>query len=266
MVRAELALRLNDREYTNWLKAGRCLLILRSALHPFINQHMTSFHADLLNQNTVLRKPCVSSCRPRGNQLTGACTLCAEWQRVIMRHHRQHDATVNWDNCSPPSWRTDHWEVAKVIRYRNELMHSCEMQVTSEWMRHYQSTLRHFVQQLRQVPEMARAEKEIKEECMLSAELTVCVSGSDRLDSAVFEGLECDSYNQSETNADLISQWETELLQEKLQELLYSADDDAATQDSEQLRSLAGFLQVNRDLSEKFSAELQVIRSLKDRQ
>lgn len=62
----ELALRLNDREYKNWLKAARCLLLLREALHPFTSQHMRAFHADLLNQNGLLRKPCQASCRPRG--------------------------------------------------------------------------------------------------------------------------------------------------------------------------------------------------------
>lgn len=60
---------------------------------------------------------------------------------------------------------------------------------------------------------------------MLSADLTVCVSGSDRLDSAAL----CDSDNQWETSADLISQWEAELLQERLQELLWTAEDDETT-------------------------------------
>lgn len=70
MVREELAVRLNDREYTNWLKAGRCLLLLKDGLHPFITHHMSTFHRDLLNQNALLRKPCeTSSCRPRGNKV-----------------------------------------------------------------------------------------------------------------------------------------------------------------------------------------------------
>ncbi|XP_022610968.1 uncharacterized protein CXorf38 homolog [Seriola dumerili] len=305
MVREELVRRLNDREYINWLKAGRCLLILKNGLHRFISQHMKSFHADLLNQNTVLRKQCVTSCRPRGNKLSGTCMVCAEWQRVIIKHHRQPDATMNWDNCFPPAWRTDHWEVAKaymprgqgkvkgadqfdasallnlinycdcfqsvnpklvreVIRYRNELMHSCEMHMKDEWMRCYQITLRHFVQQFSHVPQMTTAGQEINE--MLTADLSIRVPGSDRLDSAVSDEFECDSVHQWETSADLIGQWEAELLQERLQELLYDSDaaDDAATktQDTEQLRRLAGFLRANGDLGERFSAELQAINSL----
>ncbi|XP_030608365.1 uncharacterized protein CXorf38 homolog isoform X2 [Archocentrus centrarchus] len=286
MVRAELLARLNDREYTNWLKAGRCLLILKDGLHPFTDRHMRAFHGDLLNQNALLRNQCQFSCKPRGNKLFSACRVCSEWQRVILRHHRQPDATVNWDNCFPPCWRTDHWEVAKafmprgqakvkgadkfdapallnlinycayfssvdpklvreVIRYRNELMHSSEYRVTDEWMRHYWTTLKHFVRQFSQVPEMATVGKEIDE-----------------------DGLETDQASHKETGADEVSQWEAALLQEILQELLHAAaeDGDAQTQDTEQLESLGGFLQANKDLHERFSAELQAINSLKTKE
>ena len=70
MALEELAVRLNDREYKNWLKAARCLQILREGLHPFISHHMRAFHGDLLNKNTVLRKPCQTSCRPRGTKVS----------------------------------------------------------------------------------------------------------------------------------------------------------------------------------------------------
>ncbi|XP_076601664.1 uncharacterized protein CXorf38 [Chaetodon auriga] len=303
----ELALRLNDREYKNWLKAARCLLLLREGLHPFTSQHMRAFHADLLNQNSLLRKPCQTSCRPRGTKL---CRPCSEWHTAILKHHRQPDATVNWDNCSPPHWRTDHWELAKaymprgqgkktgadqcdasallnlinycdcfgsvdlkcvreVIRYRNELMHSCEFCVKDEWLRCYKTTLKKLVRQFTHVPQMVAAGQQIEE--MLSVDLSICVSGVDQMDFADMDGLECDSVSQSEISADLISKWEAELLQERLQELLDTAaaaddDDDAKTQDAEQLKRLGGFLQANRDLAERFSAELQAINSLEDRE
>ncbi|XP_031162676.1 uncharacterized protein CXorf38 [Sander lucioperca] len=301
MVREELAVRLNDKEYKNWLKAGRCLLILKDGLHPFITHHMRAFHGELLNQNTLLRKPCVTSCRPRGNKLSSACRVCSEWQTVILRHHRQPDATVNWDNCFPPNWRTDHWELAKaymprgqgkvkgadqcdasallnlinycdcfcsvdpkfvreVIRYRNELMHSYEFRVKDEWMRHYQTTVKKLVRQFSHVPQMAKVGQQIEE--MLSVDLSICVSGLDRMDSANLDGIECDSFSQWEASADLISQWEAELLQESLQELLHAADDDTKIPDTEQLKRLGGFLQTNRDLGERFSEELRAINSL----
>uniref|UniRef100_UPI0037E8D6DF uncharacterized protein CXorf38 homolog n=1 Tax=Semicossyphus pulcher TaxID=241346 RepID=UPI0037E8D6DF len=305
MVLEELAVRLNDREYKNWLKAGRCLLILKEGLHPFITQHMRAFHGDLLNKNTLLRKPCeTSSCRPKGNKLSSACRSCSAWQTEILRHHRQRDVSVNWDNCSPPHWRTDHWELAKaymprgqgkvkgadqcdasallnlinfcdcfsvdhklvreVIRHRNELMHSCELGVKDDWMRHYQSALRNLLRQFSHVPQMATAARQIEE--MLTVDLSIWVSGLDRVDSADLARFESDSVSQWETSADLIGQWEAELLQERLQELLHDDDDDTKTRDAEQLRSLGGFLQENRDLSERFSAELKAINSLEARQ
>ncbi|XP_044074965.1 uncharacterized protein CXorf38 homolog [Siniperca chuatsi] len=304
----ELALRLNDSEYTNWLKAGRCLLLLKDGLHPFITQHMRDFHGDLLNQNTLLRKPCEASCRPRGNKLSSPCKVCSEWQTVILRHHRQPDATLNWDNCFPPYWRTDHWELAKaymprgqgkvkgaeqcdtsallnlinycdcfqsvepkpvreMIHYRNELMHSCELRVKDRWMRYYKTALKNLVRQFSHVPQMVTAGRQIEE--MLSIDLSIHVSGLDRMDSADLDGFECDSVSQCETSADLISQWEAELLQERLQELLQAADaayDDAKTQDTEQLKRLSGFLQANKDLGERFSTELQAINSLQARE
>ncbi|XP_053740221.1 uncharacterized protein CXorf38 homolog [Synchiropus splendidus] len=293
MVHTELVLRLNDRQYTNWLKAGRCLLILKEALHPFIDARMRTFHRDLLCGNPFLRKPCHSlTCRPRRNKLSGACALCAEWQAEILRHHRQPEVTINWDNCYPPSWRGDHWEVAKaymprgqakvkradqcdaaallnlinhcwcfqsvdtycvreVISYRNQLMHSCELRVEDEWLQNFQTTLAHFTRLFRELPQMAAAGRQIHQ--MLSVDLSISVSGSDQLVTDALDG--------PETSADLISQWEAELLREKLQELFAVASEEESPQslDRKEVSSLSGFLQANKDLSQRFSEELQVI-------
>ncbi|XP_030257590.1 uncharacterized protein CXorf38 homolog isoform X2 [Sparus aurata] len=301
----ELGARLNDRGYKNWLKAAQCLRLLRDGLHPFTDQHMRAFHRELLDGNPLLRRPCQASCRPRGTELSYPCRMCSEWQKVILSHHNQHNATVHWDNCSPPQWRKDHWELAKaymprgqgkkttagecdasallnlinyckrfqpvdlkcvreVIRYRNELMHSCEFHVLDEWMRHYQAALKKLLRQFSHVPQIATVGLQIEE--MLITDLSICVSGLDRTDSALVDGLECDTVSQWETSAGTISQWEAELLQERLQELLHAAthEDDGATKtrDTEQLKSLGGFLQANTDLAERFSAELQTINSL----
>lgn len=135
---------------------------------------------------------------------------------------------------------------------------------------------------------------------MLAVDLSIWISGVDQMDSVDLEGLGTDSVNTLESTADLISQWEAELLQEKLQELLHAATaPDTKTQvwrvntaacelcvaelnvihkntdislflslmqDTEQLKSLGSFLQANRDLGEKFSAELEAINSLEARE
>uniref|UniRef100_A0A1A8E9D5 Chromosome X open reading frame 38 n=1 Tax=Nothobranchius kadleci TaxID=1051664 RepID=A0A1A8E9D5_NOTKA len=226
MVLEELTVRLNDREYTNWLKAGRCLLILKTGLHPFTDHQMRAHHRDLLNQHALLSTPCeTSSCKPIGNKLSSPCGL---------------------------------------IQFRNELMHSCELRVKDDWIRHYWSTLKHFVQQLSDVPQMATVGQQIED--MLTVDLSICVSGVDRVDSdGPLEGCESDFVSQLETSAEKVSQWETELLQEMLQEYLHVAaeeDGDAKAQDPEQLKRLQSFLQANKDLREKFSTELQAINSL----
>ncbi|XP_058482957.1 uncharacterized protein CXorf38-like isoform X2 [Solea solea] len=308
MLSEELVARLNDGGYKNWLKAGRCLLILKGGLHPVTSKHMRAFHRDLLLHNPVLQTQChTAACRPRGNKFSMACRVCTEWQTVILRHHRQPGASVNWDNCVPPQWRTDYWEVAKaymprgqgkvkradqcdasallnlinfcdcfqsvetkyvreVIRYRNELMHSCELHVEDEWMKHYRMTLKRFIQQFSHVPQMERVGRDIDE--MLTVDLSVCVSGLDKVDSVTVDKTELHAFHEGASSTDLIGQWEAELLREKLQELLHDDDDDDDDEnmkDSEPLKRLSGFLQANSDLGARFSAELQTINSLQDR-
>ncbi|XP_037537927.1 uncharacterized protein LOC119414879 [Nematolebias whitei] len=146
-----------------------------------------------------------------------------------------------------------------VIQYRNELMHSCEFRVKDEWIKLYRGTLKHFVQQLSQdVPHMSTVGQQIED--MLTVDLSICVFGVDRMDSA---GPDSDADSQLEASAELVGQWEAELLQEMLQECLCAEDGvDSETQDTEQLRRLQAFLQANQDLREKFSSELQTITTL----
>lgn len=47
-------------------------------------------------------------------QLSRACRLCLQWKSEILNHHRQPSSALNWGNCSPPAWRSNHWELAKV--------------------------------------------------------------------------------------------------------------------------------------------------------
>ncbi|KAJ4944186.1 hypothetical protein JOQ06_012731 [Pogonophryne albipinna] len=162
---------------------------------------------------------------------------------------------INYCDCF---WSEDLKVVREVIRYRNELMHSCELRVKDEWMTHFQNALKKLMRPISNGHQMAAFGKQIEE--MLSADLSIRVTGLDFTDSTVMHGLERDSVSQWEPSADLISQWEAELLQERLQELLPAADHD--TQDTEQLKSLSSFLPADRDLGERFSAELQAIDSL----
>ncbi|XP_033838543.1 uncharacterized protein CXorf38 homolog [Periophthalmus magnuspinnatus] len=292
-----LRVRLSNREYTNWIKAGQCLCFLAQGLQSFIDCQMRDFHAHLLNQNTLLRRPCEKDCTPRRNKLLGACRFCSEWQRTIHGHHRQPQNTINWNNCLPVSWRTDHWEVAKafmprgqekvrgadqfdasallnlisscdwfhlvdpkpvreVIRYRNELMHSSDFHVSDSWIKHYNSALRNFILQLRDVAPMATAEEQINQ--MLQADLSIHVHGWDQTD---LDDIVKDSVHD-EISVDSIIQWEAELLQQRLQELLEETDDSNALS-AEELKDLGSFFEANNDLGAHFSSQLQNLNLLR---
>ena len=53
--------------------------------------------------------------------------------------------------------------VVQVIRCRNELMHSCEMRVSAQWMQRYQRSLEQLLQALQHVPDVATTRQHIQE-------------------------------------------------------------------------------------------------------
>lgn len=74
MVVSELAARLNCAEYKNWVKAGHCLLLLRSCLQGFIDREVLSFHRGLLAAVPGLGPHATcrggSRCSPRARQVS----------------------------------------------------------------------------------------------------------------------------------------------------------------------------------------------------
>lgn len=78
MVLSELAARLNCAEYKNWVKAGHCLLLLRSSLQGFVNREVLSFHRELLAAVPGLGPHATcrggSRCSPRARQVS-----CCPW-------------------------------------------------------------------------------------------------------------------------------------------------------------------------------------------
>lgn len=74
MVLSELAARLNCAEYKNWVKAGHCLLLLRSCLQGFVGREVLSFHRGLLAEAPSLgpSATCLggSRCSPRARQVS----------------------------------------------------------------------------------------------------------------------------------------------------------------------------------------------------
>ncbi|XP_027011767.1 uncharacterized protein CXorf38 homolog isoform X2 [Tachysurus fulvidraco] len=297
MVHEDLFVRLNEVGYKNWLKAGFCLLKVKDGLCGFLDSEMRSFHNAIVNNNIVLQRGqiCRSNCKPRGNQFESACHICTEWRMEILKHHTKPHCTINWGNCRPWLWPTQHWELAKaymgrglehlsradqcdaaallnllhfcdhfsfinptvvtqVIRCRNELMHSCEMQVSNEWMAHFQKSLEQLLLTLCHVPEVAAAGQQIQE--MFSVDLSLHIPGVDSVDGATVEGLLIES----------ISQCETELLRESLKDLLNNSELERNAIPLENLQSIRRFLSSHKDLKEEFSTELQRICLLEAQQ
>ncbi|XP_075876793.1 uncharacterized protein CXorf38-like [Nelusetta ayraudi] len=153
--------------------------------------------------------------------------------------------------------------VSELIRFRNKLMHSLELSVSDDWMEQYWKSLKKIMQDLS--PEGAAVEREIQQ--MLSVNLSICVLDDKPL-PIVHQGPSVsDTDSPGRINGQVISYWEERLLQERLQEFLQAAsdgdgDDAAKTQAVVQLKRLQVFLQDNRDLSKRFSAELQDISSV----
>ncbi|TSK17835.1 hypothetical protein Baya_1215 [Bagarius yarrelli] len=248
MVHEDLFARLNEAGYKNWLKAGYCLLKVKDGLCGFADNEMRYFHNTIINNNCVLQRGqmCRNSCRPRGNKAfmpRGLADLsradqCDAAALLNLLHLCDHFSFIN------PNL------VTEVIHCRNELMHSCEMQVSNNWMRHFQKSLEQLLLTLCHVPEVAAARQQIQE--MLSVDLSLHIPGVDSVDGATVEGVLIES----------ISQCEKELLKESLQDLLNNSELEENVKTLEKLQKVCGFLSSHKDLKEEFGTELQSLRVL----
>ncbi|XP_061926765.1 uncharacterized protein CXorf38 homolog [Entelurus aequoreus] len=117
----DLVLRISNKDYTNWVKAGLCLSFVVEDLRPFVEEQMRDFHHDLLRGNPRLRERCEKSCPPNHVQSSKACQPCLEWKSEILNNHRQRDPKLKWGNCNPSAWRTDYWELAKAYMPQGQL-------------------------------------------------------------------------------------------------------------------------------------------------
>ncbi|KAM5179465.1 uncharacterized protein CXorf38 homolog isoform 1-T1 [Mantella aurantiaca] len=110
-----LLLRLNCREYKNWMKAGYCLQILQSRLQGYIDSEMQRLHRQITaSVSPAARQRQKCHCRSKGKQFQPSCPVCEEWKKHILSHHKNRNAEIHWGNCNPQLWPTHYWEVAKV--------------------------------------------------------------------------------------------------------------------------------------------------------
>ncbi|XP_067322846.1 uncharacterized protein CXorf38 homolog isoform X1 [Anolis sagrei] len=249
---AELAARLNCSEYKNWLKAGQGLLLLRAALQRFAGEQAHAFHQQLAAR---LPSPpgsrCPGHCLPRGKQFQPACTLCKEWKNEILKHHTHRNGEVNWGNCRPWLWPSDSWEIAKVIKCRNELMHSSDMKVSSSWLKQFGNHVQNLLAEFQHVPEVQTAATSIEK--LLKSDWAVHVPGEDQLD-----GLE------GELSPSQMTEIEAELIKERLREIRLCMEEQGtiSKEDFNRIQAVRDFIHSNHDLQRNLQEEMQNLEDL----
>ncbi|KAM5195356.1 uncharacterized protein CXorf38 homolog isoform 1-T1 [Hipposideros larvatus] len=259
MVLSELAARLNCAEYKNWVKAGHCLLLLRGCLQGFVGREVLAFHRGLLAAAPGLgpRATCRSGsrCSPRARQFQPQCQVCAEWKQEILKHHTNRNGDIHWGNCRPGLWPVDAWEVAKVIKCRNEIMHSSEMKVSSVWLRDFQRKIQNFLNEFKSIPEIVAVYSRIEQ--LLTSDWAVYIPEEDQRDGCEFEAGVYLSVSQ-------VNEIEMELLKEKLQEIYLQAKEQEVLPEeiSNQLEVVKEFLRKNEDLRTGLTEDMQKLDSL----
>lgn len=299
MVLSELAARLNCAEYKNWVKAGHCLLLLRSCLQGYVGREVIAFHQDLLAAVRGLgsRAACysVSGCSPRARQFQPQCQVCAEWKREILKHHTNRNGDVHWGNCRPGRWPVDAWEVAKAFMPRGQADKAGPEECDAVALLNLINSCDHFRVDRKKVTEVIKCRNEIMHSSDMKVsslwlrdfqvkiqnfldefknipEIVAVYSRIEQLltsDWAVHvpeedqrDGCECETgIYMSESQ---VNEIEMELLKEKLQEIYLQAKEQEVSPDEilSQLVVVKEFLRNNKDLRNSLTEEIQQLDCL----
>ncbi|XP_063101788.1 uncharacterized protein CXorf38 homolog isoform X3 [Cavia porcellus] len=254
MVLSELALRLNCAEYKNWVKAGQCLLLLRSCLQGFVSREVLSFHRSLLAATPALgpRATCRggSRCTPRARQAFMPRGLTDK------RGPEECDAValLSFIN-SCDHFMVDRKKVIEVIKCRNEIMHSSEMKVSSTWLQDFQMKIQNFLNEFKNIPEIVAIYSRIEQ--LLTSDWTVHIPEEDQPDG--YEN-EIGSY----LSVSQVNEIEMELLKEKLHEMYLQAEGQEVLPEeiSSRLEVVKEFLRNNEDLRNGLKEDIQKLDSL----
>ncbi|XP_030074430.1 uncharacterized protein CXorf38 homolog [Microcaecilia unicolor] len=145
-------------------------------------------------------------------------------------------------------------KVRDVINCRNELMHSSDMKVSSEWLDTFGKRIKGLIGEFQHVSEIKAVNSRIEE--LLASDWAVHVPDGDQMDGLSY----C-----IETQ---IGEIEVELIKEKLQEIFFQTEEHEIL--SEEVRccvkKVKTFLQENKDLECHFQAELQKLDGLLEMQ
>ncbi|CAH2220313.1 Hypothetical predicted protein [Pelobates cultripes] len=206
--------RLNSMGYKNWIKAGHCLLLLKGSLQEFVVSEMKSFHRELRSKIPAALQNSSCQCKATGKTFHPGCPVCAEWKRLILNHHMNRNGEIHWGNCNPSLWPTNYWEVAKVIKCRNDLMHSSDMSVSANWLNDFGNKLQNLIAEFKHVPKIKDESGKILQ--VLSSDWFV--EDCDRYET---DGLP----SREETTSLSVYEVEKQLIQQLLEETYFQIED-----------------------------------------
>nr|DBA34077.1 TPA: hypothetical protein GDO54_001677 [Pyxicephalus adspersus] len=261
MALTSLLLRLNCAEYKNWMKAGYCLQILQSRLQGYIDVEMQRFHRQL-RQNMAARQRHTCQCRSKGKQFQPNCAVCKEWKEHILNHHNNKNGEIHWGNCNPSLWPTHYWEVAKVIKCRNDLMHSSDMKVSSSWLDDFGQKIQELIYEFRHVPSLVNEADQIQE--VLLTDWSVDNLSVYEVDGCVADGGENFCIRNSSLDGFSLNELEIQLVSQLLEELYLQKEENGALseEDQDSVRKMKTFLTENQDLLPVFQDDLKKLEHL----
>ncbi|XP_040279705.1 uncharacterized protein CXorf38 homolog [Bufo bufo] len=300
-----LLARLNCREYKNWMKAGHCLLILQSRLQGYIDGEMQRFHQQLGIRAPRQRRRCQCRARGKQFEPgCPVCAVWKElilahhnnrngeiywgnsnpslwpthyWEvaKVYMprgqaqiRGPKQCDAAAllnlinNCDYFRVPNLS----RVREIIKCRNELMHSCDMTVSTPWLTAFGQKMYDLVTEFKHVPGLVR-------ECDKMQEVLLTDWNVEDLGINEFDGLPPAGkfvlqgpVAQMAASLSSLSPYEVEiqLIQELIQEMYLEIEEQSSLtkEDEDKVSKIKNFLCQNEDLKFAFQKDIKKLDSL----
>ncbi|KAK3599114.1 hypothetical protein CHS0354_016372 [Potamilus streckersoni] len=122
--------RFSDGQYKNWLKCSHSLIIMKEALHDYIDNEVNKLHGDIQLKVSSIScgSPTVTQCGCcswKNIKITGGkhgnwyinCknSICDKWlPHILAIHVDPQNPTINWKNADISKWPIDGYQVAKI--------------------------------------------------------------------------------------------------------------------------------------------------------
>ncbi|XP_053562454.1 uncharacterized protein CXorf38 homolog [Bombina bombina] len=259
-----LLMRLNSPGYKNWIKAGLCLQQLKSSLQEFLASEMMRFHRQLASRVPAIPghrcqcRPTGKQFHPscpvcaewkklildhhtnrKGEIHWGNCNPSLwpthYWEVAKVYMPRGYSEKKSPQVCDATALLNlinacDHFKgfnitkVREVIKCRNDLMHSSDMELSSSWLKDFGTTINNFISEFRHVPGLKEEGSKIKQ--VLHSDWTTESFCRYEVDGPVLMG--DNEVLAEEFSLTLIYNTEKQLIQQLLEERYLQLEEDEA--------------------------------------